>query len=221
MIRFYADSADLDQVLPLVSDGLVYGVTTNPTILARDGWTYDTLPRLVHHLEDAGAREIFVQTWGRSYQEMHDNIRRALSFSDRVVAKVPATRNGFHLAAVLTREKRPVLLTAVYSLAQAVAAGSVGISYIAPYLGRLNDHGRDGDTLVPAMQAALADSPTKVLVASVRTPEALAHMVANGVTYITAAPAVLEAAFLDELTEAATAGFEADWNGGYPQPAAQ
>lgn len=206
--RFYADSADVDAVGPLLADGLVHGVTTNPTILARGGRTIAEIPELYARWADAGAEEIFFQSWGADVAELVGNARRILRLGDKAVVKVPATRAGFAAAATLVTGGGSVLLTAVYSLPQAVAAASLGVRYIAPYLGRLRDAGRDGTAEIRSMQALVAGSHTDVLAASIRTPTDIVDLASAGVPYFTAAPNVLLAALQCEMSDAAAADFE-------------
>jgi transaldolase len=143
-MRLYADSANLDKVIPLLDAGLVHGVTTNPTIVARDGLTTTDLPRLYEQFERAGAREIFMQATGGTIRELASSAARIDEFGSYAVVKVPATPDGFRIAQSLLSRDVPVLLTAVYSLAQATFAASLGVEYIAPYFGRLVDSGEDG-----------------------------------------------------------------------------
>jgi transaldolase len=207
--RFYADSADVDAVSPLLVDGLVRGVTTNPTILERGGRTVGDIPELYARWDQEGAREIFFQSWGADAAELVENGRRILRLGDKAVVKVPATRAGFAAAATLAGGGAPVLLTAVYSLAQAVAAAAIGVRYIAPYLGRLRDAGRDGTAEIRAMQALVAGSGTDVLAASIRTPADFVDLAAAGVPCFTAAPAVLLAALQCDMSDRAAADFDA------------
>lgn len=207
--RFYADSADVDAVSPLLVDGLVRGVTTNPTILERGGRTVGDIPELYARWDQEGAREIFFQSWGADAAELVENGRRILRLGDKAVVKVPATRAGFAAAATLAGGGAPVLLTAVYSLAQAVAAAAIGVRYIAPYLGRLRDAGRDGTAEIRAMQALVGGSGTDVLAASIRTPTDIVDLAAAGVPCFTAAPAVLLAALQCDMSDRAAADFDA------------
>ncbi len=204
-LRLYADSADLDDVDSLLSDGLVRGVTTNPTILARSGWSVRDRPALAVRWLDAGAEEIFFQAVGESVEEMLADARRIRDLG--AVVKVPAVHTGWVVARRLADEGWPTLVTAVYSVAQAACAWSVGAAYFAPYLGRLCDRGVDGHALVAQMAAALSGAPTRPLVASVRTADDLARLVLAGVRHVTAAPDVVRACYLDEASEEAAALF--------------
>lgn len=207
--RLYVDSADVASVAPLLADDLVAGVTTNPTILERAGRSVADIESLYDGWVDAGAREVFFQAWGADADGLLATGQRIASLGPLAVVKVPATRIGFAVAARLTGDGVPVLVTAVYSAGQALTAASLGARYIAPYLGRLDDAGHDGAAEIARMTALLADAPTEVLAASLRSPEAIVGLAAVGVRCFTAAPAVLDALFVSEASERAAAEFEA------------
>jgi len=207
-MKLYADSANLAQVLPLVRDGLIRGVTTNPSILARDGLTRADLPRLYEEFSAAGADEVFMQATGGSRAEMLADAELIADLGHRIVVKVPATPDGFRVARDLQQRDVRVLLTAVYSLAQATFAAALGVEYIAPYFGRLVDSGEDGLSKVANMNQVLASTQTRVLVASVRSPNAAATLALNGVSHITADVPVLLAMMSDPVTEQSAAEFE-------------
>lgn len=133
--RLYVDSADLDRVSRLLVAGVVHGVTTNPTILERGGRTAAEIPDLYARWESEGAREIFFQTWGGDTASFLRNAEGIRALGPRVAVKVPATADGFAAASALVRDGATVLVTAVYSIAQALACATIGAHYIAPYLG--------------------------------------------------------------------------------------
>lgn len=207
-MKLYADSADTGSVIPLLREGLVHGVTTNPSIIARDGLTSTDLPRLYEEFEGAGAQEIFMQATGESRETLRASAEHIGGFGDKIIVKVPATPEGFRVAAELAANDVRVLLTAVYSLAQATYAASIGVDYIAPYFGRLVDSGEDGLAKVTHMNQVLEATKTRVLVASVRSPNAAATLALNGVRYITADVPVLRAMMVDPVTEASAEEFE-------------
>ncbi|RWR24962.1 transaldolase [Agrococcus lahaulensis] len=207
--RLYVDSADVDAVSPLLSGSLVHGVTTNPTILERAGRTVADIPELYARWAGEGAREIFFQAWGDDEAALERRAREILALGGLAVVKVPATRVGFGVAARLAREGAPVLLTAVFTPAQALAAASCGVRYIAAYLGRMRDAGFDAVGDIARMQAACGDSATEVLAASLRTPDDIVALAEAGVPTFTAAPDVLWAALAHPATDDAAAVFEA------------
>lgn len=207
-LRFYADSADVGLVAPLLEGALIKGVTTNPTILGKAQRSVNDIGELYSQWHAAGAEEIFFQTWGQDTLQMTANARLIAELGDRSVVKVPATPMAFPIAAQLARDGVPVLLTAVYSTAQALAAAGVGVRYIAPYLGRLEDSKRDGVALIGQMQRVISGTSTNVLAASLRTPEAIVNLAEQGIRFFTAAPAVLWASLQHDDADRSAAEFE-------------
>lgn len=207
--RLYVDSADIDRVGRLLASGVVHGVTTNPTILERGGRTAADIPGLYARWVEEGAREVFFQTWGGDRDAFLRNADGLVALGDRVAVKVPATAEGFAAASALVRDGVSVLVTAVYSVAQALACASIGVRYIAPYLGRMRDAGLDGDALIAQMQAVCEGSDTNVLAASLRSPQDIVGLRLAGVPYFTAAPDVLDALLFDAVSDSSAAEFDA------------
>lgn len=207
-MKLYADSADVDSVTRLLEDGLISGVTTNPTILHKSGYGTRDIPELHRRFLAAGAEEIFFQATGATREEKRAAAAAIRNLGSEVVVKIPATAIGFRVAAECARDGIPVLMTAVYSVAQAVASAAIGARYIAPYFGRLGDSGVDALDLIARMHRALEGSDTHALVASVRTPEVASDLALAGVRHITAHPSVLEAMLVDPTSDAAAAEFE-------------
>lgn len=207
--RLYVDSADVDRVSSLLASGVVHGVTTNPTILERGGRTAAEIPELYARWAGEGAREIFFQTWGGDASSLLRNAEGIRALGDRVVVKVPATRDGFAAASALVRDGATVLVTAVYSVAQALVCASVGAQYIAPYLGRMRDAGIDGDAVIARMQEMCAGSDSNVLAASLRSPDDITGLRLAGVPYFTAAPDVIEQMLFHGVSDSSAAEFDA------------
>lgn len=208
-MKLYADSADVDTVIGLLKDRIITGVTTNPTILHDCGHGAGSIPRLYERFSDAGAEEIFFQATGATRAELRANAALISRLGAGVVVKVPATAIGFRVAAECVSEGTPVLMTAVYSVAQAIASAAVGARYIAPYFGRLTDAGVDALAEITRMNHVLGGTGTDVLVASVRTPGAASELAAAGIRHLTARPAVLEAMLVDPTSDEAAMEFEA------------
>lgn len=207
--RLYVDSADTDRVSSLLAAGVVHGVTTNPTILERGGRTAAEIPDLYARWTEEGAREIFFQTWGGDTAAFLRNAEGIRALGERVVVKVPATRDGFAAASALVREGATVLVTAVYTVGQALACASIGVQYIAPYLGRMRDAGIDGDAVIARMQEVCVGSSANVLAASLRSPEDITGLRLAGVPYFTAAPDVIEQLLFHAVSDGSAAEFDA------------
>lgn len=210
--RLFLDSADRaawDEWLPT---GLFHGITTNPTILANAGVanTLAELSRLSHIAFEADVAEFQAQTWGRSSDALIANGRVIAAMDPRMVVKVPITREGAIAAATLKAEGVRITMTAVYTAHQALTAAAIGADYVAPYLGRMNDAGRDGYGEIAAMQEIIqaSGSETRVLVASLRAADDLVRLGRLGLDTFTFSPKVAAALFAEELTEAAAEVFE-------------
>jgi transaldolase len=212
-MRIYIDSADQAAIREALASGYVYGVTTNPTILRRAGVRAGEVPNLVRAAVAAGARELHLQTYAADTAEILREARALVALDpDRVTAKIPATPAGYAAAAQLAAAGVRVTLTAVYTVRQAVLAGSVGAQYIAVYLGRMRDSGMDALGVVEAMQRALDVQrlPVAILAASIRDPAEIDALAALGVATATLPATVLRQLPDSPATTAAADAFAED-----------
>jgi TalC/MipB family fructose-6-phosphate aldolase len=209
-MRLYLDTADRSAAEPLLATGLFAGVTTNPTILQRAHKGVADIPGIYRWAKDAGAAEVFFQSWGTDVPTLVERAERLLELGPDVVLKFVANRAGAAACRVFAARGLPTLLTAIYDPGQAMIAAAAGATYIAPYLGRLNDAGRDGIEEVVTMQRVLAatGSSTKVLLASIRSVPDMVTLAQQGVDCFTMAPAVADQFFADPITAAAADTFE-------------
>jgi transaldolase len=212
-LRFLIDSADRAAWARLMPLGCFSGVTTNPVLLKAAGVPCDlmSITTLVAEALDLGAGEVHVQVWGGTRDAYVERGRALAAISPKVVVKIPITAEGASAAAALRREGTRVTMTAVYTIAQALAASALGAEYAAPYLGRMNDAGRDGFGDIAGMAHALRGhgSATRLLVASLRGPADVARLAGEGLDTFTLGPKPAAALFDDELTEQAIEAFEA------------
>ncbi len=211
-LRFLLDSADRaawGKWLPL---GCFYGVTTNPILLeaADVPCTLPTLSTLARQAFDLGAGEVHMQTWGRTRDLYVDHGRALAAIDPRVVVKVPATVEGVAAAAKLRDNGVRLTLTAVYCGVQALVASALGAEYAAPYLGRMNDAGRDGFGEVVAMARGERErgSSMRILVASLRDPGDLLRLAGEGLDTFTFGPKLAAGLLADELAAEAVEAFE-------------
>lgn len=207
-MTLYLDSADRTALRPLLETGLFDGITTNPLLLQRAGLAQRDLPNLHHWAVEAGARTVFLQAVGADIAAIVEDGRRLRALSDHVVVKVPATRAGLTATRDLADEGIPLLVTAVYHASQALLAAAAGADFIAPYLGRMTDAGRNGLAQIIAMQQILAAGKTEILVASIRTVDDIVTLAAAGVPAFTLGLPLAEVLLSDELTIVASREFE-------------
>jgi len=159
---------------------------------------------------NAGAREVFFQAWGQDTATLLQRGGQLRDLGNEVVVKLAASQAGSAACADLAGRDVPTLLTAVYAPSQAIVAAAAGATYIAPYLGKLQDAGRDGMADVITMQEILTatGSQTRVLLASVRDVTAIVSLARRGIQHFTMAPPVADQLFADELTAEAVRTFE-------------
>jgi TalC/MipB family fructose-6-phosphate aldolase len=209
-VRLYLDTADRSAAESLLATGLFYGVTTNPTILQRASKGVADLEDIYRWAIDAGSREVFFQAWGSEAATLIERGQWLHDLGPEVVVKFVATRAGSTACAAVAARGAPTLLTAIYDPGQAIVAAAAGATYIAPYLGRLNDAGRQGIAEVVAMHEVLVatGSTTKVLLASIRSVPDMVALARHGVDCFTMAPAVAEQFFTDPTTAEAARTFE-------------
>jgi len=210
----FLDSASEETWNAWLPTGLFVGVTTNPAILERDGveCSVESLSELARNaLEFDSVVEFQVQTWGADSDEMWKNgIALAKRDPDAIVVKVPATLEGIKAANALVSDGVRVTITAAYAPHQVLVAAAIGANYVAPYLGRMNDAGRDGMGTIIAMQETVdaLESDMRILVASVRTAAELSKLAAKGCDTFTISEKVAAEMFSDPLTTQAALDFE-------------
>lgn len=144
-LRLYLDSADTTEWAKWAEAGIFYGFTTNPSILKRDGvqCTVPAMRNLSRHAFDLGAEELHLQAWGTTMAELYSCGLDLVELDSRVLVKLPMTLEGMKAANRLVADGVPITMTAVYSVHQIATAMALGASYIAPYLGRMNDAGKN------------------------------------------------------------------------------
>nr|WP_290225134.1 transaldolase family protein [Trichocoleus desertorum] len=211
-IRLCLDTADLKQWQIWLPTGLFYGITTNPLLLERAqvACTVEQLQQLAQQALALGAQEIQLQTWGNTVEALVSTGKRLAAIDERVVVKVPITQVGTTAAAQLIAAGIPTTLTAVYAVHQVLIAAALGGAYAAPYLGRINDLGRNGREDLVAMQRSLAgtNSNTRLLVASIRSVDDITFLASHGLDTFTFSPAIAAALFEVAATEQAATDFE-------------
>ena len=205
----YLDTADRTELEPLLAPGLFRGVTTNPLILAKSGLRLADVPGLVAWLVAHDAEEIFVQTTLGSADSIEAEGHELRRLDRRVVVKVPATFEGLSAVRRLSDAGVPTLVTAVHNPRQALLAAAAGARWIAPYLGRISEAGRDGFEAVAQMVQVLSQTPTRTLVASVRSAGDIVRLAADEATAVTLAASVARDLFVEPLTDVAVAQFDA------------
>ena len=214
-LRLFLDSADPKAWQQWLASGLFHGVTTNPTLLRRAAQpcTLDSQAALSRTALAQGIAELHLQAWGATTADMlRCGQKLAALAPGRIAVKLPVTKQGAAVARELVGAGVAVTFTACYEPHQVLIAAALGVEYIAPYLGRIQDQGRNGVAEVVTMQRCLAGlgSSVRLLVASLRQPSELSHLAAEGLNTFTISPALAADLFGCKATAAASSKFESD-----------
>jgi transaldolase len=211
-LRFCLDTADPQEWQVWLPTGLFYGITTNPLLLekAQLPCTVEQLQQLTQQALSLGAQEIQLQTWGSSVEALVSTGQRLAAIDERVVVKIPITQMGTVAAAKLSCLGVRLTFTAVYAVHQVLIASALGTEYAAPYLGRINDLGRNGRDDLVAMQRSLTgvNSSTRLLVASIRSVADITFLASHGLDTFTFSPAIAAEFFEVAATDQAATDFE-------------
>ncbi|MBL6946464.1 MAG: transaldolase [Rhodospirillales bacterium] len=211
-LRLMVDSADPKNWERFLRRGWVYGATTNPLILKREGRSVDrtTYRALVDDAKRLGLQELHIQATGSSARELTESGLFIAGLWDHLKVKVPLTAEGLAAAKQLADARVPLTLTAAYAAHQMVAAVTLGAAYIAPYYGRLLEAERDGDGILEGMRSIgnRFGPDTRILIASLRSVEQLEHLLDLGYDTFTLNPAVADVLASDAMSDAAATEFE-------------
>jgi transaldolase len=211
MMKFFVDTADIAEIKSLVSSGLLDGVTTNPSLVAKTGKKFaDVIDEICAVVPGPVSAEVAAVDFDGMMREAY--VLREIARN--VAIKVPLTPDGLRACKRLRDEGTMVNVTLCFSSAQALLAAKAGASFISPFVGRLDDVGQSGMALIAdVMQIYKAYGfATEVLVASVRGPLHVIEAAKLGAHVATLPPPVLRSLFNHPLTDKGLAAFLADWS---------
>ena len=210
-MKFFVDTADADEIRDLAASGLLDGVTTNPSLIAKTGRDFIAVVKEICAMVDG---PVSAEVTATDYQSMVDEGNRLADLADNVAIKVPLTMDGLKACRTLTQGGNMVNVTLCFSAAQALLAAKAGASFVSPFIGRLDDIGADGMQLIETIVAIYANYETittEVLVASVRHPMHIVQAAEIGADICTVPPDVLRKLVRHPLTDKGLAAFLADW----------
>ena len=210
-MRFFIDTADLGEIADLASTGLVDGVTTNPSLIAKAGGNFLDLIAKICALVDG---PVSAEVTALDASQMIAEGRKLAKIAPNVAVKLPLTWDGLKACRALSAEGTLVNVTLCFSANQALLAAKAGAAFISPFIGRLDDIGIDGMDLISDIRQIYDNYPaltTEILAASVRTPLHLKQAAEIGADIATIPPGVLRAVVKHPLTDAGLQTFLADW----------
>jgi len=211
-MKIFLDTADLDEIRRAAAAGLIDGITTNPSLMAKAAG--DRVPT-EHFVEIAGIVDgpISAEVVALDEEGMLDEGRRLASLHPNIVVKVPLTEAGLRACRGLSSEGVHVNVTLCFSAVQALLAAKAGATYISPFVGRLDDAGQDGMELVAEIREVYDAHgfETLILAASLRHPRHVLQAALLGADCATLPPSVLYQLMKHPLTDSGLESFMADW----------
>jgi transaldolase len=209
-MKLFIDSGNLKEIEALVPLGIIDGITTNPSLLAKEGGDYRAILKKICQTVKGPTSAEVVAT---DYEGMVRQGRDLATIDEHIVVKVPFTRDGVKACKTLSSEGLRVNVTLVFSATQALIAAKVGATFVSPFVGRLDDIATSGMNLIDEIVDIYENYAfsTEVLVASVRHPIHIVEAARLGADICTCPAAVIEAMFKHPLTDIGLEKFLKDW----------
>jgi len=209
-MKIFLDTANLETIKMYNEMGLLDGITTNPSLLSKEGGdpqkTMEEICRIIKG-------DVSLEVISTEYAGMIDDAHRLRKYGDNVVVKCPMTADGLKACKSLSAEGIPVNVTLVFSPNQALLAAKAGAKYVSPFIGRLDDVGKDGMQLIEEIKEIFEnyEFETQILVASIRHPIHVVDAAKIGADVVTLPPEVLGKMLKHPLTDKGLKNFLADW----------
>lgn len=209
-MKFFVDTADTAEIGSLAATGLLDGVTTNPSLIAKSGRNFLEVIGEIARLVDGPVSAEVVAT---NADDMLREAARLLTLGDNITIKVPLTMEGLRACKTLSDDGAMVNVTLCFSATQALLAAKAGAAFISPFVGRHDDVGFDGMALIQDIRTIYDNYAfdTEILVASVRHPVHVLQAAKIGADVCTMPPAVIRALANHPLTDRGLEGFASDW----------
>jgi len=210
-MEIFLDTANIDQIKQATKLGVISGVTTNPTLLAKEG--RDDYEAVIKEISAIVSGPISAEVVVEGVEPMLEQARQIAAWAPNVVIKIPVTAEGLEVTSILTGEDIKVNMTLCFSLNQALLGALAGADYISPFVGRLDDIGDDGMQLVADIVKMYKeyDFPTGVIAASIRHPQHCVAAARVGADIATVPYNVLMQMIRHPLTDAGLKSFLDDW----------
>ena len=209
-MKFFVDTADVKDIRDLAESGLIDGVTTNPSLVAKSGGDFKAIIKEICTLVDGPVSAEVIAT---SAAEMIEQGKTLAKIADNVAVKVPLTMDGLKACRALTQAGTMVNVTLCFNANQALLAAKAGATFISPFIGRLDDIGLDGMELIQEIRTIYDNYAfeTEILAASIRSVHHVKQAALLGADVATVPPQVIRDLVKHPLTEKCLAAFLADW----------
>ena len=213
-MRIFLDTANIDQIRQAAKLGIISGVTTNPTLVAKESTAdYETVVKTICSIITGPDTSISAEVLAEDTESMIKEARIKAAWAPNVAVKIPSTAAGLEAISTLSKENIAVNMTLCFSLNQAILGALAGATYVSPFVGRLDDIGHDGMQLVKDIVDVFKhyQLPTQVIAASIRHPLHCVVAAKAGAHIATVPYNVLMQMINHPLTDIGISRFLADW----------
>ena len=210
-MKFFVDTADINEIRDFAATGLLDGVTTNPTLIAKSG---RPIKEVIKEICDTVDGPVSAEVAATDFDGMMREGTKLAAIAENVTVKVPLTMDGLKACRALSQRGTKVNVTLCFSANQALLAAKAGATFISPFIGRLDDAAADGMELVREIRTIYTNFPqlkTQILAASIRNVLHVKQAAMIGADVVTVPPAVLRALVSHPLTDKGLELFLADW----------
>jgi len=209
-MKLFLDTADINEITDLNKTGMIDGITTNPSLIAKSG---RNIIQTIEEICGIVSGPVSAEVTATDYDGMMREGARLAEIASNVTVKLPLTVDGLRACASLSEDNIMVNVTLCFSAAQALLAAKAGASFISPFVGRLDDIGADGMNLISEIAEIYAnyDYSTEILVASVRGVQHVVDAALIGADVATIPPKIMSQMYKHPLTDKGLADFLSDW----------
>jgi transaldolase len=210
-VKFFVDTAEIADIRDLADTGLLDGVTTNPSLVAKSGRPFIDLVKEICEIVEG---PVSAEVASTDFETMLAEGKYLSTLAPNIAVKVPLTPAGLKVCKTLSRDGTMVNVTLCFSAAQALLAAKAGATFVSPFVGRLDDIGQNGMDLIAEIAQIYAmyeEIDTQILVASVRNPTHVIEAAKLGAHVATMPPAIIHQLFQHPLTDKGLAQFVTDW----------
>lgn len=209
-MKFFLDTADVSAIKTVNELGVVDGVTTNPTIISREGRDFETVIKEICQIVDG---PVSAEVTGVTAEEMIAEARDIAKWADNIVVKIPMTMEGLKAVNVLSKENIKTNVTLIFTVSQGLMAIKAGATFISPFVGRLEDIGTDAYQLISDLREIIDfyDFDTEIIAASIRNTVHVENVAKRGAHIATIPDAVFDKMTKHPLTDSWLTQFMQDW----------
>ena len=209
-MKFFVDSANIEEITKLKNLGLADGVTTNPSLILKAGRNFQMIAKDICELIEG---PVSLEVSSSSIDQMREESEKLKIISENVVVKLPMTWNGLKVCRDLANSGTKVNMTLCFTTNQAILAAKAGAEFVSPFVGRLDDAKIDGVGLIKEIRTIFDNYSfsTKILAASIRSLEHISNCAIAGAEAVTAPPVILQELVNHPLTDKGLEIFSSDW----------